>query len=274
MKKIILNLGVVALTTVLFSACNEDAQQSGNGNNQTPNTSTAQVFVADLAPLNRAYTISEKQSGTAVVTLDGDKIDVIVGGANVDPSMVHMGHIHKGSRCPDQNLDDRNGDGIIDVMEGFPAYGPILVDFGADISSLAAAQNGGDPMTDAKGILSYHGTGSYSSMLKDLRTRPSLPANTGVGDLDTNEAFDLANTVIVIHGIDKATPVPNTLQTLMGQSVRETLPILCGRLQHKGSITVTNPTPTPVAMPTATPVALPSATPVLNITPAPTPRNS
>ena len=257
--KVILNIGVAAFTTLAFAACGKDDNNNGGSGSasQQPASPNAIVLVADLAPLNPNFTLSKAQKGSAVVSIVGDKIDVLVSATALDPSLVHMGHIHKGDHCPNTVTDDVNGDGVLDVVEGIPAYGAILVDFGADISTFAAAQKGGDPAADAMGIVNYKGTGSFQSLVDDLHNRPALPAATGVGKLAANEAFLPEMGVIVIHGISPATALPATVASVTGLTSQESIPVLCGRLHLQGTV---NPAPS-VAAPTATPA--PSMTPAI-----------
>ena len=256
--KVILNIGVAAFTTIAFAACGKDDNNSGGSGsgNQQPASPSARILVADLAPLNPNFTLSKTQKGTAVVSIVGDKIDVLVSATSLDPSLMHMGHIHKGDRCPNTVTDDVNGDGVMDVVEGIPAYGAILVDFGADISSFASAQKGGDPTADAMGMVNYRGTGSFQSLVDDLHNRPELPPATGVGKLAVNEPFVAEMGVIVIHGIFPATALPATVASVTGLSPQESIPVLCGRLRLQGTV---NPAPS---------IGVPNATPVPIMTPA------
>ena len=190
------------------------------------------VLTARLSALNPRQTLSGRQSGTAVIRISGDHITVRIHAVGMDPSIMHMAHIHKGNRCPSQVREDANHDGVLDVIEGLPAYGPVLVNFGADISSLAASAMGGVPMANASGIVNYAGAGSYSSLVADLHNRVAKDPATGIAKLAAGEIFKPQMGVIVVHGIRASKMLPAGTKTLKGSSPQMSLPVLCGRLHR------------------------------------------
>jgi len=69
-------------------------------------------------------------SGTAMVTVKGNRIDVTMAASGLLPDMPHAAHIHFGAdarhECPTA-ADDAKGDGTLNTTDGDPAYGPIVV---------------------------------------------------------------------------------------------------------------------------------------------------
>ena len=251
MKKTALAFGTTFIASVIFLGCNSnDTDVSGNGSNQTSST-TAQVYTATLGALNPNFTFSDTQTGTAAVTILGDRVDIVVNGTHVDPSMTHLASLQQGDHCPDAITGDLNGDGVIDAVEGESAYGLTLVELGANLDTLALAQSGGQPVSDSSGSFIYHGTGSYSSLLNDLHTRIAEPTGSGIGTLPANQSLDLSNSVIIVDGIDPSITLPSTTQTLTGMTAQQSLPILCGKLQlNTTAITLPSATPSPTPITT------------------------
>jgi len=69
-------------------------------------------------------------SGTAMVTVNGTRIDVTMAASGLLPDSPHAAHIHFGAdarhECPTAK-DDAKDDGTINTTDGGPAYGPIVV---------------------------------------------------------------------------------------------------------------------------------------------------
>lgn len=91
------------------------------------NAAIAKEYTADLAMLNNSGV-----SGTAELTLKGDQLTVKIQATGLEPSMVHPQHIHgfmennRNSKCPPASADD-DGDGLVELGEGLPFYGPVLL---------------------------------------------------------------------------------------------------------------------------------------------------
>ena len=69
-------------------------------------------------------------SGTAMVSVNGTRIDVTMAASGLLADNPHAAHIHFGAdarhECPAAS-DDTEGDGTINTSDGEPAYGPIVV---------------------------------------------------------------------------------------------------------------------------------------------------
>ncbi len=126
-----------------------------------------------------------RASGWAKLKVTGDDVSVKIKVRGVAPGIAHAQHIHAGPACPDPATDPNN-DGVLDVIEGLPAYGPILVNLDSDLSSNAA---GMFPMANAYGRDTYSAKGSKTHIEAEIQ-----------------QALRLGIRHVVIHGVDPTTP--------------------------------------------------------------------
>ena len=91
------------------------------------------AFAADgdtMANLEPVALNGVQASGTAMVQVNGNTIDVTMAASGLLPDNPHAAHIHFGAdarhECPSAG-DDAKGDGTINTTDGDPAYGPIVV---------------------------------------------------------------------------------------------------------------------------------------------------
>ncbi|KRF19011.1 hypothetical protein ASG90_03765 [Nocardioides sp. Soil797] len=172
------------------------------------------TYQTSLDPLN-----GSSGSGMAMITVQGDQATVQMSWSGLpktfkDADYPHVQHIHIGSEgtCPTPSLD-KNGDGIVDTVEGTPAYGDIGTtlslkgDTSPDAGTNIKIAPGGD-------TLEYNRTITLSQDVVD-----SLSSGTGV---------------IVVHGLDPATlskkaagAKSNLVPSL---PLAATAPALCGAL--------------------------------------------
>lgn len=84
-------------------------------------------YVAFLQSLNDSGV-----NGVAVITVQGKLMEVVITASGLEPGKPHPQHIHGHNRpkrdatCPPPEADV-NGDGVVDVREGAPFYGPVIV---------------------------------------------------------------------------------------------------------------------------------------------------
>jgi len=126
-------------------------------------------------------------SGTAMVQVNGNKIDVTMAATGLLPDNPHAAHIHFGAdarhECPTAG-DDAKGDGTIDTTDGDPAYGPIVV-------SLTKT---GDTSPDSGLAVDRFDTapgGELSYERGSITVAPEIA--TAIAD---------GNAVVVVHGVD------------------------------------------------------------------------
>ena len=143
------------------------------------------------------------------------EITVAVNARGLEPDIPHPQHIHGKMGvgvCPDAS-DDANEDGVVDVVEGLPDYGGILVTLDSDLTDGTGTQVDGLPVADEDGTIRYRQTASLSAVRSG-----------------TDDELDLGRRHIVLHGVDPETPLPEA-QSLGGLPAWLTLPVACGELE-------------------------------------------
>ena len=178
------------------------------------------AYVAEINAINPQLTNS-KVSGQAIfIVADGQlKITIVVKG--VSPGM-HLQHIHgfisgQAAICPPANAD-KNGDGIIDLVETEPSAGTTLIPFnGAPIELKIKSDT--YPVAGKNGILTYE------------MTVPLAQLNAAIKKEYGIDKLDLEHRVIIIHGVPEGTSLPNTVQSLPGVPAYVTVPIACGEIK-------------------------------------------
>lgn len=183
-----------------------------------------EIYTANLQPLNPGvgYRDVKGQAKFQIVNGQFVAMDEAVG---AQPGMIHPQHIHAAAQCPPASADV-NHDGYVDVIEGLPFYGAILVPLDSDLSSQAA---GTFPFVGNNGgALTYRQSSSLTAFLADLNA-PDPDPSDAVVKLD-GAPLNLASRHIVLHGVALDTPLPSTVASLPGLPAQLTLPIACGEI--------------------------------------------
>lgn len=180
------------------------------------------VYIAHLAPMNVAV-VGGKTTGEARFEIRGVDlvIDIKVRGA--PPDITHWQHFHgfkdgRAATCPDPSAD-KNGDGIVDLIETEPASGTTMVPFD-DAPAKMDVAHGIYPKASADGSYTYHEV----VPLKDLRASFAKAFGTRRIALDKR--------VVYIHGVPADTRLPTTVASLGPIPAHVTLPIACGRIER------------------------------------------
>lgn len=206
----VLLTGTAGALVVLGAACNDD-------DGVVDNNPTEQ-YSATLSPMNNSGA-----SGTATFDIRNGQFVATLNTTGVTADIVHAQHIHFANACPTAAAD-ANGDGLVDVVEGLPTYGKILVPLDA---TLATQDDMGDfPMANADGSYTYKDSTSLDAMVTDLRTSQS--DTSVVAQLGASEELNMGTRAVVVHGVADSTTLPSTVQTLPGLTPQQTLPVLCG----------------------------------------------
>ena len=118
-----------------FSSC-ESEQISPGADLQASNSLDAhrnksfnlnKTYTADIMALNNSGVM-----GKATLTLEGDMLTVHIMASGLEANKLHPQHIHgfmeknKNAVCPPMSADT-NGDNLVDLGEGLPFYGPVLL---------------------------------------------------------------------------------------------------------------------------------------------------
>lgn len=192
-----------------------------------------EVFRDQLRPVGN----NPPAHGFATLIRHGDSVRVLLVAFGLSPDLPHVMHIHgreqAANECPGIEAD-ANGDGLVDTVEGVPAYGPIQTTFttsggtsgafGPDSLDLGRA-----PMANRAGVVVYQRT---------LPVRDTVaPGEVGI---PRAIADHLADFHIVMHGADLNEngsydfgPGTSTLSAIVGAPVplEAELPVGCGRIQ-------------------------------------------
>lgn len=228
-------------TAVAAAACGDTAQVPSDTAASPPalgaSSDADAVYEVSLHPLNARAQNGPGSGGTdaaqgvlrgkATFTIQAGSFDAAIEALGAQPGMIHPQHVHAADRCP-SSADDVNHDGYVDVIEGLPDYGPILI----PLDSHLETQAGGTFPTafGPKGQLSYHATADFAAMLADLNA-PDPDPTDAVVKLN-GQPLALETRHVVIHGVDPATPLPATVASLPGVPAYLTLPIACGEIRR------------------------------------------
>lgn len=179
-------------------------------------------YVAHLTPLNENVS-GHRSTATATFEIRGDSMTIDVAARGVLADMAHLQHIHgftdsRVSACPTM-AQDKNGDGIIDLMETEPVAGTTMVPLTANPVSMAIVVNT-YPTSSANGTYHYRKTVSLSAL------------ETAFGKAFDGQHLDLAKRVVFIHGIPSSTKLPSTVASLGDIPAQVTIPIACGRIER------------------------------------------
>lgn len=150
-------------------------------------------------------------TGSVQINVDEDAntIQVQYQASGLTPGMLHPGHIHglfvggpqtsgdppaaADSFSPNVADDDTDGDGFVEVLEGLPRYGNILLPL-TNVPDVANDGNANFPIADALGNIDYDVTFdlNVSNNFED-------PLNPDLV-LDRDDIFPLTFREIVLHG--------------------------------------------------------------------------
>ena len=210
LKSFISSLFIASLVVFTVSCSDRDEDVMISADIQTSmdaekraasNATKAKMYTVDFGALNNSGV-----SGSAELTLMGDQLTVKVNATGLEPNRVHPQHIHgfadnKGnSTCPTPAADT-NGDGLVDLVEGLPSYGGVLLELYVPIDEF--------PVADANGVLTYERTFT-------LGTTEFVEEGELISQSDLSP---LQNRTIVLHGM-----------TVDGEYVA-TLPVACGEIK-------------------------------------------
>lgn len=166
-------------------------------------SSIMRTFTAQLSSLNNSGV-----SGEATITVENNTLTVNIWADGLEPNRVHPQHIHgfkddkRNSTCPSPSADT-NGDGIVDLIEGLPSYGPVLLELYIPVDEF--------PVADADGKIHYERTFELGEVEFEEEGQVISYA----------DLKPLQNRAIVLHGM-----------TVNGEYIA-TLPVACGQIMKK-----------------------------------------
>jgi hypothetical protein len=178
-------------------------------------------YAAHLTPLNEKAS-GHKSSAEATFTVRGDSLTIDIRARGVAPDLAHLQHFHgfpdgHASACP-TSAQDKNSDGVIDLMETEATAGTTMVPFTADPVSMEIVVNT-YPKSSANGEYHYRKTVSLSAL------------EAAFGTKYAGQKLDLDKRVVFIHGVPASTKLPSTVASLGDIPAQVTIPIACGKIE-------------------------------------------
>ncbi|HET8522481.1 MAG TPA: hypothetical protein VFL82_04550 [Thermomicrobiales bacterium] len=232
-----LMLGLVATSVMAQTPANgTPAAASG-----TPASGEVTVYRATLHPLN-VDAAGSSASGEATFTISGDALTIDISVHGVTPGMQHLQHFHgfadtdQKAACPTA-ADDKNGDGIVDLIETEPVVGTTMVPFHDDPVSMQIV-NDTYPTANADGSYTYSKTVSLDALTKAF-----------LKQFPNQQSLALDHRVVMIHGIASSTSLPDTVQSLDDIPAQVTIPVACGVIEQVQPGTPIAASPVAVATP-------------------------
>lgn len=215
--------GLVFLSTLLVSCGGGSGSSSNNPVVQSQESleEVQGLYRATLRPFN-THLSGFLPSGQTEIEIKGQNFEVNSVLDDAAP-VTHRHNIHVGSRCPNMG-DDLNGDGYVDVNEAFAVVGDIIIPLDSDLQSQnAGSYPRGSAMTYSRSI-------NVDLLLRDLRDADMDP-NDRVTKLTSGEDFSLEGKVVLIHGINSFTQLPDSVSALPRDTKQASMPIACGILR-------------------------------------------
>lgn len=189
-------------------------------------------------------------SGFATFVVESNSLGVYLQVADLDPGINHLQHIHAYSQCPSPGVADTNQDGLIDIVEAQAVAGPPVLPLTNDLFQSSPNRNNipvqNYPMPSNDGSLTYVNTIPLNKAISALKSAPPSPTPSGspsatptpsssttpVSAGTFNSPIALENYTIEIHGISTNFTLPSTVQTAMGLTPNQSLPVACGTIER------------------------------------------
>ena len=225
MKNISLPFLLIIFFSTLTGSCGKSSSHS-----KTLGTSDS----LDQAPFDGLYlakfeTLNPHINGTIPGSLtllrQEDKLMVFVRMFAGGIRAWHQQGIYYGKRCP-QMSDDKNGDGIIDIVEAMNVVGKMIVPLDANINSQGAGRNL-FPLGDLSGYYHYERDASFNRLFDDLHSEDS-DLEDHIGKLGAQEKFSFEKRVVMVQGVNQDVILPESVAGLGKRKSFQTLPVTCG----------------------------------------------
>ena len=216
-----------ALLAPMFAACSDSSSSAIAPTDVLPDRSAAAHhsdlpdgdYEANLHVLNAAAQNAQDPDradgargvarGKATFTIRNGEVVAMVSAEGLESGMIHPQHIHSADKCPPSSADV-NHDGYVDVIEGVPFYGPILIPLDSDLGSQATGTF--PTATGIRGILDYVASTPLATLLADLNAPDPNPADAVVKLNGAPLALETRH--VVLHGVYAKTPLASSVASL------------------------------------------------------------
>lgn len=215
MKK---TIPLILLSALLLISCGKDdkSSSSNSGVIRTPaleEQAAEGSYRAILRPFNN-HLSGFLPSGVAEIKISGDNVQIKTL-LDDDARVVHMQSIHQGTVCP-AIKNDTNKDGLIDVAEAEVASGKVFISLDGNLNS----EEEGAGLYPFGGDFTYVENASLSKFESDAKAR-------------TGQGLNLSGRVVLIHGVNGATKMPDSVATKGTMTRQASVPIACGILKRE-----------------------------------------
>lgn len=215
-------LGTCLLT---LASCGSDDDGSSAVVRQEQEQDDQGFYRAVLRPLNSS--VGGETSGTVEIRIEGDNMTVDSNVAGAPAGVKHLQNITTAGTCPSASAD-LNADTFVDVAELLPSTGPILIPLDSDLSEQLDGLDFG-PIANGEGTYVYRRSTTLSRIMADL-TAPDPDPVDPIVKLLPGENLNLDGRVVIIHGVDSSSNLPDSVVSAGDLTSEQTLPIACGEL--------------------------------------------
>jgi hypothetical protein len=210
MKKIY--FPIFTVLSLIISSCGKYNKSSQKNTSQEFEEQQSQgLYKAILRPLNN-HLSGLLPTGKAIVEIDKQQIQISTY-LDDDAKVLHRQSIQDGTRCPSLN-DDLNQDGILDFEEAKAIAGEVLIHLDGSLDGSLE----GDGLYPWGSGFTYKKSANLSVIENEIRLR-------------TKKNLDLAERVVMIYGVSKNTPLPETVATRSQLPKDSSIPVVCGVLK-------------------------------------------
>lgn len=212
-------ISILALMTLI--SCGKNGGGSNSSQQEQLEPVTDGVYHAVLRPFNTQAS-GYLPTGTATFTVKGDNFQAKTL-LDDDARVTHRQSVHFGTRCPNNEQDDKNGDGYVDYAEAMAVVGKVIIPLDNDLSSQAGGAN-----VYPKGTgFTYTRSTSISRLNADLWMADE-DGSDDIAKLGSGENVGINNRVVLIHGAAVKSTFPVSLAARAGEAANLSLPIACG----------------------------------------------
>ncbi|WP_408095939.1 hypothetical protein ACJVC5_12925 [Peredibacter sp. HCB2-198] len=200
----------------------------------TPNPLESEMmgtYQALLKPVNP--TLAKDLNGSLTIVRERNEFIADVRFSAGPSSILHVQNIHVGKRCPTIE-DDLNRDGYIDAVEGAEVYKEIIVPLDEDLNSQRMGW-GTFPVADEYGYYFYSQVANFEKLMSDLKDE-DINLQDDFAKLAPTETLQLTGNVVIITGVSKDIPLPETVAPRGRLTNFQAIPVACGVIQKLTSV--------------------------------------
>lgn len=205
MKNLLLSFLLIAVPVALTGCDSEDDPSEATYSGEF-------MELNDSGVEGDARITIDEEANTFTVSIDATGLD----------DVLHAQHIHGEGVCPDENAD-ANDDSYVDVVEGLPSYGGILLPLDGDIGSQEQIVDTYPTGTE----IDYQESTSFSGLESELAVE-DMNEDDPIVTLGVDGELQPGTNTIVIHGTSEN--LPETVASIADLPNTVTLPVACAEI--------------------------------------------